>query len=47
MYLIGKTGTGKSTLIANMAINDIRNGEGVAVIDPHGDLSEYVIAVYS
>lgn len=37
-YTIGKTGTGKSTLIANMAISDIRNGEGVAVIDPHGDL---------
>jgi hypothetical protein len=43
MYFIGKTGTGKSTLIANMAINDIRNGEGVAVIDPHGDLSEMVL----
>jgi len=39
LYIIGKTGTGKSTLIANMAINDIRHGEGVAVIDPHGDLS--------
>jgi len=37
-YTIGKTGTGKSTLIANMAISDIRKGEGVAVIDPHGDL---------
>ncbi len=43
MYIIGKTGTGKSTLIANMAINDIRNGEGVAVIDPHGDLSEMIL----
>ena len=43
IYIIGKTGTGKSTLIANMAINDIRNGEGVAVIDPHGDLSEILL----
>lgn len=43
MYIIGKTGVGKSTLIANMAINDIRNGEGVAVIDPHGDLSEILL----
>ena len=43
MYIIGKTGTGKTTLIANMAINDIRHGEGVAVIDPHGDLSEILL----
>ncbi|HUD09993.1 MAG TPA: DUF87 domain-containing protein [Patescibacteria group bacterium] len=42
-YIIGKTGAGKSTLIANMAINDIRNGEGVAVIDPHGDLTEIIL----
>ncbi len=43
IYIIGKTGAGKSTMIANMAINDIRNGEGVAVIDPHGDLSEMIL----
>ncbi|OGV95862.1 hypothetical protein A2W24_02290 [Microgenomates group bacterium RBG_16_45_19] len=43
LYLIGKTGAGKSTLIANMAINDIRHGEGVAVIDPHGDLSQMIL----
>lgn len=43
MYMIGKTGTGKSTLIANMAINDIRNNKGVAVIDPHGDLAELLL----
>lgn len=42
-YIIGKTGAGKSTLIANMIINDIRNGEGVAVIDPHGDLTEIIL----
>lgn len=43
MYVIGKTGTGKTTLIANMAINDMRNREGVAVVDPHGDLSEILL----
>jgi len=43
VYVIGKTGTGKSTLIANMAINDARNREGLAVIDPHGDLSEILL----
>ncbi len=43
IYAIGKTGVGKSTLIANMAINDMRNGEGLAVIDPHGDLCETIL----
>ena len=43
MYILGKSGTGKTTLIANMAIADIRNGEGVAVVDPHGDLSEILL----
>lgn len=43
LYIIGKTGTGKSTMIANMAINDMRNGEGVAVIDPHGDLCDILM----
>ncbi|MBI4057871.1 type IV secretion system DNA-binding domain-containing protein [Candidatus Microgenomates bacterium] len=42
-YVIGKTGTGKSTLIANMAINDMRNRRGFAVIDPHGDLCEILL----
>ncbi len=37
-YVIGKSGTGKSVLLWNMAVQDIRNGEGVCVIDPHGDL---------
>jgi len=40
IYIIGKTGTGKSTLIENMAISDIKNGNGLALIDPHGDLAE-------
>jgi len=43
MYILGKSGTGKTTLIANMAIADIRNREGVVVIDPHGDLSEILL----
>ncbi len=43
MYVIGKTGTGKSTMLANMAINDLRNNEGLCVIDPHGDLVETLL----
>jgi hypothetical protein len=39
-YIIGKTGTGKSTLIKNMAMQDITTGEGLALLDPHGDLVE-------
>jgi len=43
MYLIGKTGMGKSTVLENIIINDIRAGYGVAVVDPHGDLAEKII----
>lgn len=43
MYLIGKTGMGKSTVQENMIIEDIRAGRGVAVVDPHGDLAERII----
>ena len=43
IWNIGKTGTGKSTLIANMAIDDLKKGRGLAVIDPHGDLSEIIL----
>ncbi len=43
MYIIGKTGTGKSTLIANLAISDIRNRKGMCIIDPHGDLCETIL----
>ena len=42
MYIIGKTGMGKSVLQENMIINDIWAGRGVAVVDPHGDLVEKV-----
>ncbi len=38
LYLIGMTGTGKSNLLSNLAIQDIQEGRGVCVIDPHGDL---------
>jgi len=44
LYIIGKTGTGKSVLLSNMAIQDIKNGEGVCVVDPHGSLVEDVLA---
>ncbi|MCX7881486.1 MAG: type IV secretion system DNA-binding domain-containing protein [Patescibacteria group bacterium] len=43
IYIIGKTGAGKSTLIANMAIDDIRKDRGIGIIDPHGDLSEIIL----
>lgn len=43
MYVIGKSGTGKSQMIAKMIIQDIQMGHGVAVVDPHGDLVEQVL----
>ena len=43
VYIIGKTGTGKSVLLQDMAIQDIRAGHGVCVIDPHGDLVETIL----
>jgi CxxC-x17-CxxC domain-containing protein len=43
MYLIGKTGMGKSTVLENMIVEDIRAGKGVAIVDPHGDLAEKII----
>jgi hypothetical protein len=42
-YVIGKSGSGKSVLLANLAIQDIKNGHGVCIIDPHGDLVEDVL----
>lgn len=42
-YVIGKTGTGKTSLIHNMIVQDIANGEGVCVVDPHGELVESLI----
>jgi len=43
MYVIGKTGMGKSVLLENMAIQDIQNGEGLAFIDPHGSTAEKLL----
>lgn len=43
MYIIGKTGMGKSTLLENMIYSDIMGGKGVAVVDPHGDLADAVL----
>jgi hypothetical protein len=43
VYILGKTNTGKSTLIQNMAASDIERGHGMALIDPHGDLSVSVL----
>ncbi len=43
MYVIGKTGMGKSTLLENMAIQDIQNGEGLAYLDPHGSTAEKLL----
>ena len=44
IYIVGKTGTGKSTLIQNMVISDVNDGNGLALIDPHGDLSDNVLS---
>jgi type IV secretory pathway TraG/TraD family ATPase VirD4 len=43
MYVVGKTGTGKSSLLGNMLISDISQGNGAALIDPHGDLAETML----
>lgn len=44
LYCIGKSGTGKSTLLKSMAISDINRGNGICVIDPHGDVARDLIA---
>ena len=43
MYVVGKTGTGKSTYLHNLVVQDIANGEGIAVVDPHGELVESIL----
>jgi len=43
MYVIGKTGTGKTTFLKNMALQDIQNGQGLAIIDPHGEFVEEIL----
>src|SRR5437879_5193727 len=44
LYVIGKTGTGKSTLLETLIRQDLAAGEGFALLDPHGDLVERVLA---
>lgn len=44
VYVLGKSGTGKSVLLFNMILQNIMNGEGVCVVDPHGELVESVVA---
>lgn len=44
MYLIGKTGTGKTTMMENMVVEDIRAGRGVGLIDPHGQFAEKILS---
>lgn len=43
VYILGKSGTGKSTLLENMAVDDFKKGRGVAFIDPHGDACENLL----
>ena len=43
IYIVGKTGTGKTTLMKNMMIADIKAGKGVAVLDPHGEFAESLL----
>ncbi len=44
VYLLGKSGTGKSVLLFNMVLQNIQNGDGVCVVDPHGELVESVLS---
>jgi hypothetical protein len=46
LYIIGKTGTGKSTLLENMAVQDLERGNGFALIDPHGDLVRRIAGAF-
>jgi hypothetical protein len=43
IYVVGKTGMGKTELLKNMVIQDIRNGNGVGFVDPHGEASEEIL----
>ncbi len=45
IYIVGQTGTGKSTLMENLALQDMLEGRGFAFIDPHGDISEKLLAM--
>lgn len=43
MYMVGKTGVGKSTLFQNLALQDIENGDGICFVDPHGDSIDWLL----
>jgi len=43
LYIVGQTSTGKSTLLLNLIAQDLAAGQGLAVLDPHGDLAETVL----
>ena len=43
MYVVGKTGMGKTTLLENMVLNDIYAGHGIGLVDPHGDFAEKIV----
>lgn len=45
LYIVGQTGTGKSGLLENTIIQDIRNGAGAGIIDPHGDIAENILGL--
>ena len=45
LYAIGKTGMGKTNMLENLAIQDIRNGHGMCFVDPHGDTAEKLISM--
>lgn len=45
MYAVGQTGTGKSTFLENLALQDMLNGNGFAFVDPHGDTAERLLAM--
>ncbi|MFH0928296.1 MAG: type IV secretion system DNA-binding domain-containing protein, partial [bacterium] len=45
MYLMGKSGSGKTEAFQNMAIQDIRNGAGVCILDPHGDMAKHLLGL--
>ncbi len=45
LYVIGQTGTGKTVFMKSMLRQDVENGQGVCVIDPHGDFAEFVLSI--
>ncbi|MDP3901625.1 MAG: type IV secretion system DNA-binding domain-containing protein [bacterium] len=45
LYVVGQTGTGKSSLLINMAADDIKRGKGLAIVDPHGDLIDSILGL--